>query len=255
MKNDVETAIRLYRESAVSIGRAAKIAGMSREEFMKRLGELTISIINYDSSELDEELEFLESDMHNRAELKRFDTMRSEIEAAPKEEWNTKHAEFLAEYATLIDREGLALQEFRTWELDDKFREMEGRMRNRAMQRITSSQDWITAKQIAQLDCLDEKAAREQLAAWQHAGLIFAIDIGGTEHFPLYGLAKDPLRPLPALKDVLDTLAFDDPWQTAFWFDAANSYLDGRRPQDVLTDEPDKVVAAAREEANWVANG
>ncbi len=180
---------------------------------------------------------------------------RSGIDADPDAEWNTKHAEFLAEFAALIDREGLALQAFNTFGLDDKTEEMQGRMRSRAMQRITSSQDWITAKQIAKLDSLDEKAVGEQLAAWQHASLIFAIDIGGTAHFPLYGLAKDPLRPNPALKHVLDTLAFNDPWQTAFWFHSANSYLDGRQPQEVLAIEPNKVVAAAREQANWVPNG
>jgi predicted phosphodiesterase len=121
----------------------------------------------------------------------------------------------------------------------------ETRMLNKARSRILSSQAWITA------DRLDGSL----LAAWKNEGRIFAINNDGVDLYPNYGLEANPARPLPAMKQVLESFSLRDPWEIAFWFDSASSYLDGRRPQDLIATEPDKVVAAAIEEKNWEANG
>jgi hypothetical protein len=132
---------------------------------------------------------------------------------------------------------------------------LEADMLARAKARILQSQDWITAREIARLGGFSETNASAQPNSWKRAGRIFAINHKGTDYFPLYGLTLDPIRPLPAMKQVLDVLSLRDPWELAFWFDAANSCLDGRRPQEVIASEADKVLAAASEDANWVANG
>ena len=53
---NVALAVRLYQEHMLSMGRAAKIAGMQLESFMNCLGSLGIPVIDYDPIDLDSEL-------------------------------------------------------------------------------------------------------------------------------------------------------------------------------------------------------
>ena len=49
-------AVRLYQEEVISMGRAARVAGVSQEEFMDCLSSMGIPVIDYDPSELRDEL-------------------------------------------------------------------------------------------------------------------------------------------------------------------------------------------------------
>ena len=51
----IDLAIGLYAERRVTLGRAAKIAGMVQTAFLRKLGELRIPM-HYDLSELEEDL-------------------------------------------------------------------------------------------------------------------------------------------------------------------------------------------------------
>ena len=53
---NVALAVKLYQEHMLSMGRAAKIAGMRLESFMDCLGRLGIPVIDYDPADLDGEL-------------------------------------------------------------------------------------------------------------------------------------------------------------------------------------------------------
>ncbi|TKJ43580.1 hypothetical protein CEE34_11475 [Candidatus Aerophobetes bacterium Ae_b3a] len=53
------TAMKLYEEGVLSLGKAAVLAGENEEEFMKALSEHRIDVIRYPKDELDEEREFL----------------------------------------------------------------------------------------------------------------------------------------------------------------------------------------------------
>lgn len=52
----VAVAVRLYQNEVVSLGRAARIAGLSLSEFIDRLGALDIPVIRYLPEELAREL-------------------------------------------------------------------------------------------------------------------------------------------------------------------------------------------------------
>jgi prevent-host-death family protein len=52
----VALALRLYAEKTVSLGKAAKLAQLSLEEFIARLGVMGIPAVDYPAEELDEEL-------------------------------------------------------------------------------------------------------------------------------------------------------------------------------------------------------
>lgn len=56
----VALAVQLVREHTVSMGRAAKVAGMALEEFMEHLGALGVPVIDYDPESLALELQTLD---------------------------------------------------------------------------------------------------------------------------------------------------------------------------------------------------
>lgn len=53
----VALAVKLFDEEHVSLGKAAKLAGMSPPEFMEHLAQLQIPVVRYSAEELDRELE------------------------------------------------------------------------------------------------------------------------------------------------------------------------------------------------------
>jgi hypothetical protein len=85
---------------------------------------------------------------------------------------------------------------------------------------------------------------------WRAENRVVAVPVGdelfypgfqftseGRPH-PTVGAALGILRSLPQLSD----------WQAALWFVGANGWLGGRRPVDLLDEDPGAVEAAARRE-------
>jgi hypothetical protein len=77
---------------------------------------------------------------------------------------------------------------------------------------------------------------------------VFAVEHDGVEYFPLFGLDPEKkYEPYASLGRVLDVLDGNKSgWSLAFWFAGLNSFVDDRRPQDLLASEPEQVIAAAR---------
>jgi prevent-host-death family protein len=57
----VALACRLFAEKALSLGKAAKLAGLSPEAFIAQLGVMGIPAVDYPPDELDSELDILAS--------------------------------------------------------------------------------------------------------------------------------------------------------------------------------------------------
>ncbi len=53
------TAMKLYEENFLSLGKAAELAGKNKDEFMEALSEHGIDVIRYSKEELNEEVRFL----------------------------------------------------------------------------------------------------------------------------------------------------------------------------------------------------
>jgi hypothetical protein len=92
---------------------------------------------------------------------------------------------------------------------------------------------------------------------WKKLGQIFAVHHNGVDYFPGYGLdAETGFRPLKALATVIEVFdGIKDAWGLAYWFASDNSFLGGKRPQDVLKADPARVIAAARDEVEELAHG
>ena len=117
--------------------------------------------------------------------------------------------------------------------------------------------DWLTAAQVAELAGFSTSNLSAQPNKWKKEGQIFAIRHQGLDYFPAYGLdAEAGYRPLKPLAPVLALFGdAKDGWGLAYWFASANSFLGGKRPQDVLLKSPDRVLAAAADEMAEVAHG
>lgn len=53
---NVRLAVQLYAEEVVSLGQAAKVAGMAQERFMEVLGREGIPVVRYSTDDLEREL-------------------------------------------------------------------------------------------------------------------------------------------------------------------------------------------------------
>ena len=78
---------------------------------------------------------------------------------------------------------------------------------------------------------------------------IFALSHQNTIHVPSFQFDEKG-HPRPAVAKVIQILGKDtSDWGLALWFTAANGWLDGKRPVDLLRDEPEEVIQAAEQEA------
>jgi hypothetical protein len=114
-------------------------------------------------------------------------------------------------------------------------RVIEAEMKSAAMTQISEGQDFIAAADIARLGKFSVKNPSSQPNRWKRLGQIFAIHHRGSDYYPLYALdPAEGYRPRPVVADVLRLFSDSkDSWSTAFWFGSINSYLRGKRPQDV----------------------
>jgi len=133
----------------------------------------------------------------------------------------------------------------------------EAEMQARAQTAVFASADWLTAPQVATLAGFSDSNLSAQPTKWKREGRIFTVPQSGTDYFPGYGLDPDNgYRPLKSLKSVLDVFkGRKKGWGLGYWFSSVNSFLGGRRPQDVLKVDPDRVVAAAKDELTSIGHG
>lgn len=133
----------------------------------------------------------------------------------------------------------------------------EAMMLARARMAVLESGDWLTAAEVAQLAGLSTVNPSAQPNKWKKQGQIFAIHHNGVDYFPAYGLDREAsFRPLKALAGIIKEFdGHKDAWGMAYWFLSANSFLSGKRPQDLLAAFPDQVIEAARDEVQEVAHG
>lgn len=131
---------------------------------------------------------------------------------------------------------------------------IEARMAVQARTAVLQAGDWLTAAQVAELAGFSTTNPSAQPNRWKKDGLIFAIRHQGNDYFPAWALdSRTGYRPIKTLGAVLRAFGdAKDGWGTAAWFAAVNSMLGGKRPQDLLASEPERVLAAAVDEMTGI---
>ncbi|WP_065649366.1 hypothetical protein [Pantoea eucrina] len=129
--------------------------------------------------------------------------------------------------------------------------------REQLRQTLFSGGEWLTAREISGLrrgNAVTRNPAA-QANRWKKAGKIFAITEAGRDYFPAWALDAGG-EPLPVMKTLLERFAdTKSPWTLAFWFQAPNSWLDDKRPCDLLASRPAAVLKAAEAETEGAING
>ncbi len=121
---------------------------------------------------------------------------------------------------------------------------------------ILNSGDFLPAAEVAKLAGFSAINPSVQPNKWKRSRDIFAIQHGRDDYFPLYALNPDDYRPRKQMAEILRIFGkAKDGWGLAFWFAALNSFLDDERPRDVLAVDPDRVIAAAKDEVAGVQHG
>jgi hypothetical protein len=86
---------------------------------------------------------------------------------------------------------------------------------------------------------------------WRGEQRVVAVQVGDEMLYPGFQFTSEG-KPHPTVASALGELRSNgqvSDWQAALWFVAANGWLGGRRPVDLLDAEPDAVVDAAVREA------
>jgi hypothetical protein len=113
----------------------------------------------------------------------------------------------------------------------------------------------LTSAEVA--DAANSRATNRASLAnrWRDERKVFAIRVGDQQLYPAFQFDDDG-RPLEAVTAALQHLSRGrlNDWQTALWFTTPTGWLGGRRPVDLLSEEPEAVLeAAAREVGELVA--
>lgn len=129
-----------------------------------------------------------------------------------------------------------------------RIREIVKRMEDRAVEMVWQGTDWLTAAQLA---ARDPRVTPEVLQQWVTEGRLLSLQWNGEQVFPAYAFATDHSL-LPAVGAVIAELApcLGD-WGTAAFFESTSRYLGGRRPRELVADEPELAIRAARFEREW----
>jgi hypothetical protein len=134
----------------------------------------------------------------------------------------------------------------------------EAEMVAKARADVIESAKWLSTAQVVKLGGVSTINSPSHPSRWKRKGQIFAIKpAGGDELFPAYGLdPSNSYRPLKELAEIIKILGEEkDAWGMAYWFASLNSFLGGTRPQDVLVQEPQRVIAAAADEVADIVHG
>ena len=108
----------------------------------------------------------------------------------------------------------------------------------------------VTSAEVADLagSTADNRSATAN--RWRQERRIFGVRHQDVLYYPGFQFGGDG-RPLPVVHDVLDVLSGHGltDWEVALWFTTTTTgSLGDRRPVDLLNDDPDAVVEAARRE-------
>lgn len=138
-----------------------------------------------------------------------------------------------------------------------RFSLAEARMVTKAQENTILATEWVTAKDIAELAGYRSENKAAGVFKWKASHKIFGVKYQSEELYPIYALNKEnSFRPYPGLKPVLELfLGKRDSWGIAYWFAAANGFLGGKRPQDLIANQPDLVLKAAIDSLQGVIHG
>lgn len=133
----------------------------------------------------------------------------------------------------------------------------EAKMIAKAREKVIQSTKWVTAADITELAGYQSSNKSAGAAKWKASNKIFSVRYRSEDLYPIYSLDKNnEYRPVAGLKPILELFkGIKDSWGVAYWFAGANGFLGGKRPQELLQENPVLVLEAAKDELKGVTHG
>jgi hypothetical protein len=135
----------------------------------------------------------------------------------------------------------------------------QARMNAEARKAVLESAEWVNAAKLSEIAGFSGQNSSAQPNKWKRERRIFALRHDGNDLYlyPAYALDPDAqYRPVKSLAPILEVFGDElDSWDIAIWFASANGFLGGALPQDLLISDPERVLAAARDEVAGVRHG
>jgi hypothetical protein len=118
--------------------------------------------------------------------------------------------------------------------------------RHELEQILLHATEWLTTREVELGAHGDATVTDTMVSAWVTARKVFSVEYSGQCLFPKY-IFDATGQPIPAVAEVLEVFADYAPLRLAAWFESTNSTLGGRRPCEVIGDDPKLVIEAARD--------
>jgi hypothetical protein len=126
---------------------------------------------------------------------------------------------------------------------------LQARRNAAAREELISEFGVLSSADVASLAGSRAKNRASLANRWKQEARVFSVPHRGLVYFPAYQFDEKG-QPLPVIARVLATLGrHSREWELALWFTSINGWLNGRRPVDLLLDEPGEVARAAEREA------
>jgi hypothetical protein len=126
---------------------------------------------------------------------------------------------------------------------------LQARRNAKARSELLEEYPALTSGEVA--DAANSKATNRASLAnrWREERKVFAIRVGDQQLYPAFQFDEHG-RPLELISAVLQALGAGQltDWQIALWFTSSTGWLGGRRPVDLLEEEPESVLQAAESE-------
>ena len=131
---------------------------------------------------------------------------------------------------------------------------MRAALEQKAIAAIFAGTEWLPAEQIGRLRDPNARNPHGTVTRWKAERKVFALSRGGIQFFPRYAF-DEVLDPRQAVAQAMEILNEYSPYRLASWFESTNSFLNGRRPREVIGEDPEAVLAAARDQVRGPVHG
>jgi hypothetical protein len=121
---------------------------------------------------------------------------------------------------------------------------MQRALTQRTVDSVLQGTRWLTSAELNSVRKDKKSNPSMTIGRWLQSGSLFALESRGARVIPAYAL--DQLgEPIALLKPVLSLMKGRTSFLIAAWFESPNSYLDGKRPRELLATRGLDVVRAA----------
>lgn len=119
---------------------------------------------------------------------------------------------------------------------------------------VLAGADWVDVANPSGLCGCTGETGTDKLVELLVQRRLFALEVAGHQLVPDYAFTLNG-EVSPLIAEVIQCFGDASSIRLAAWFESTSSYLDGKRPREVLLDQPEAVLAAVRQRVTGPMHG